>query len=487
MSMKEEGGLSKVLTKELLVAFESSGKARSTFVLRDLCDEEKLIWGVKGSDTRRLVQQRWDKLKHKPIQAYIKYLKAFKGVIIGQTTLDELAAFYSEFEEEEEEENEENEESEESEANKESEEYEESNLSSPGQEKDPFPPRQNPFPPRQPEKPRPETIMESSNFEDDDVGSRQSRNSRHHQQRHQSPPPGAFTKEQKMPSTPSTPLSSSHGDTGSFQGTPSMPSFVHHETGTPRTPPPYPSSHQQHRRHPSSNQNQQHVFGETSALVQPAPHLSWLSHQDGSKRSPWIIMVNDEFPERNREFDIQWVQKMKRDGWDRWGFNIRKAVCILDYQKWTARIPKFGGVSTDQYPVYPLSYLNRLIVVNGPSQDSWVKNVNRFHQGTGKFTCSATKDAHTATQTAIKNNPERQESFWLLVFPQGIQLNNQILSTGHEHLLPKTVNSVTSKKEHEDHIFNKEVKGMTLSWEIAVTGGEEVSTQDNDPNPDELV
>ena len=88
-----DDGLGKVLTKELLQAFESSGETREDFNLLHLCDEDPATWGSAGSHERHKVQKRWDKLKQKSIDKYVCHKqKAFPGVILGKIIQDKLAA-----------------------------------------------------------------------------------------------------------------------------------------------------------------------------------------------------------------------------------------------------------------------------------------------------------------------------------------------------------------------------------------------------------
>ena len=139
-----------------------------------------------------------------------------------------------------------------------------------------------------------------------------------------------------------------------------------------------------------------HVFGAPSILgsdSDSAP-LSWSSYQDGSKNNPWLVMVNVERPEANREFDIEFVQQMTRGVFERNGFHIRMSVATLDYDKWEATIPRAG---------FPSEFTNRLVLVNGPSNTCWERDTDRYHK-CKNLTCIQTKNAPMGTQLEITDS-----------------------------------------------------------------------------------
>ena len=140
---------------------------------------------------------------------------------------------------------------------------------------------------------------------DDDAASRRSRRSRHQQGCQHSPTPSVH---KEAPLTPSTASAMGEG----WQRA-NIPDYVirHH---APRSPlPPLVSSQ-------AVAVNNQHVFGHTWALSDWGEDeaLSWSTHQDGTKSSPWMVLDNLDYPERHQEFDIQWVEKIEWMGWHRW-------------------------------------------------------------------------------------------------------------------------------------------------------------------------
>jgi hypothetical protein len=219
----------------------------------------------------------------------------------------------------------------------------------------------------------------------------------------------------------------------------------------------------------------QHVFGATSKLTPGkspglfAAPLSWSAFQDGTKANPYVVMVNLARPEANREFDIQYVEKMKAGHYERNGFHIRMTVSCPDYDQWEAYIPKDG--------VFPMEYHRRLIMVRGPSRTFFECDSAMYHtKGTAVIDCPATKNAHLSTEIAIERDDLRQWSYYLLVFDAGVHLDNQIFSDD-EHLLPRVENGLNCKAA--DNVFNKDIRGMTIFWRIAVTGGRKVSRAAN--------
>ena len=76
----DDGGLREILTKQLLQDFETSGEAREDFDLLSLVNSNVVDYGKPGSDTRRLVQRRWNLIKQKKIGAYKQYLEKRQAV-----------------------------------------------------------------------------------------------------------------------------------------------------------------------------------------------------------------------------------------------------------------------------------------------------------------------------------------------------------------------------------------------------------------------
>jgi hypothetical protein len=83
---------------------------------------------------------------------------------------------------------------------------------------------------------------------------------------------------------------------------------------------------------------------------------------DGSKSKPHIIIVDKEFPERNQEFDIQYVEGIPHNEYKRNGWHIRLAISVQDRTMWSAVVHS----SPD------LALAHRTILIRGPSRVAWL-------------------------------------------------------------------------------------------------------------------
>jgi hypothetical protein len=220
-----------------------------------------------------------------------------------------------------------------------------------------------------------------------------------------------------------------------------------------------------------STAGRQHVFGSTSGLggALGATHttkafvpIAWLVAQSGTEQYPWIVQVDSQRPEANRDFDIQFVQHMDQDEiYSRNGFHIRRTVAPQDHEKWEATIP--NG--------YDPQYAGRLILVKGPLQDYWQRSAETYHS-TNKIKCPATKMAHSASEIAISGTTDRLWAYYLLCFGPEIALDNQIFSKD-EYLVPMGKNPMVSAAK--ENAFQKDLRSLVLYWHIAVRGGTKIS------------
>ena len=145
--------------------------------------------------------------------------------------------------------------------------------------------------------------------------------------------------------------------------------------------------------------------------------------EEGTKSKPYIIQVNIDYPERNREFDIQRVFKMTHNSSSRNGFHIRRSIAVLDHDLWEATIPND----------LPAVYANRAVLIKGPAQDFWMHHC-RNHSEEGQ-----------------------RSRFWLLLFPVGIILDDVFLETGWVKMI-----------EHNSPI-GEPLHGMAVYWVIGET------------------
>ena len=82
-----------MITKQLIQYFESTNETRENFDLKALGDNQPVIYGSVGSETRHLVQSRWDLIKLKVHVKYLKYVLSFPGLIPSKTATKEAGLF----------------------------------------------------------------------------------------------------------------------------------------------------------------------------------------------------------------------------------------------------------------------------------------------------------------------------------------------------------------------------------------------------------
>ena len=219
----------------------------------------------------------------------------------------------------------------------------------------------------------------------------------------------------------------------------------------------------------------QHLFGATSPLIgqfeatstpQAFMPVSWLVDQNGSWQNPWIVKVDVERAESNRDFNVEHVVGIDQDDmYTCTGFHISCTVAAPDHEEWTAAIPTH----------IERQYAKRVIMVKGPSREFWLRDTEKYHED-GHVACEATKRAHSATEIVIEDAPGRQWSYFLLVFPPSIILTNLIFSRDEE-VVPVGKNPMKSKSA-ENH-FKKDLRAMVLFWKIAIKGGKKVGKGTN--------
>jgi hypothetical protein len=407
------GGLSEFITKTLLRDFEASGEDRERFDLLGFCDNNEDVYGVKGSKLRYQVQQRWNKVKRRDVGQYARYLRKVK-LSLGENTKSQLRVWRA--------------------LKNSSSKSSSSKISS-------------------------STMTKATKSMDDE----QSMSS-----------PGSLSSGSDTYDVVS--------DTSEVKDQKSKPSDKKNKlqkmaakdlfsSPVRKAPVAQPIPAEIDTLFPPMRMERvQHVFGETSPLVGQftstnTPHalvpVTWLQSQNGTQKNPWIVAVDIERAEGNRDFDIEHVIGIDQDDiYTRNGFDIRRTVAAPDMEEWTATIP------TNFSP----QYSKRVILFKGPSRDYWQRNTDKYHAD-GHVGCEATKKAHSATEIAIEELPVRQWSYYLLVFPPSIVLTNLIFSRDEE-VVPQGKNPMKSKAA--DNPFKKDLRAMVLFWKIAIKGGKKV-------------
>jgi hypothetical protein len=170
----------------------------------------------------------------------------------------------------------------------------------------------------------------------------------------------------------------------------------------------------------------------------------------GSKTNPHIIQVDPEFPEKHREFDIEFVERMKHGDYFRSGYHIRTEVGVKDPDLWSATMCQEAG------------YENRAVLVKGPARSCWFRNVDQYHR---RDFCTKTKEAHSSTESMLAFDKKIcREQYWLLVFKEDVLLDNVIFSGDPFYVEKKSIGL-------KEEIQGVECRSSMVYWIIAKKHG----------------
>jgi hypothetical protein len=202
-------------------------------------------------------------------------------------------------------------------------------------------------------------------------------------------------------------------------------------------------------------------------------------NQNGTKNRPYITMVNCLCPEKNGPFDITCFEELEHNDRDRNGFHVRRSIDPQDMDAWGASIP-----SAVVFPwLVPLT--GRVLFIKGPSRSFWIRDFKRYHNGRKPINCQVTGKFHEKSDTAIASDPNRETSYFLLVFPPDTVLDNYCFSNDH-FVVQKNKNPMKLEANDIDNAFKKDVLGMTIWWRIAVAGGTLIRQAKDSENPENL-
>lgn len=228
-----------------------------------------------------------------------------------------------------------------------------------------------------------------------------------------------------------------------------------------------------------------YAFGKVAALGggkqgMPAAVIQWLLSQNGSEQCPWTFLVNLDYPEAHGFFEVLFVTGRRHRKWKRDLFHIRVPTSAFDWRLCKAFIPHDGIKFS-----YPSSYQKRLVIIRLPSNPFVFRKSKHFHAGKAfggnlNSLCPQLKDRQKTTQINIEKDDERRWQWYLFVFPEDIKLDNMILND-EEATIKTDPNGITIPKMDPDNSFNMDVKEMTVFWEIAVEGGEQIEEEDEGP------
>jgi hypothetical protein len=202
--------------------------------------------------------------------------------------------------------------------------------------------------------------------------------------------------------------------------------------------------------------------------------------QCGTKSRPYIILADPSHPEHNFPFDITPFEGVEYNDYDHNGFHIRMAVASPDMNAWQAFIP-----SSKEFPKLA-SLIGRAVMVKGPSRNYWMSDAEMYHKK--GIDCQVTKTAHEKTDTAIKADPNRQTSFFFIVFHKGLILDNYIFS-GNSTILQMWKNGMKLDPDHASNPFKTkklDVIGMCVWWRVGTAGGTRIRDGKAEEDADDL-
>jgi hypothetical protein len=118
------------------------------------------------------------------------------------------------------------------------------------------------------------------------------------------------------------------------------------------------------------------------------------------------------------------------------------------------------------------SLIGRVVMVTRPSRSYWMRDAGVYHKNKGSD-CQVTKMAHEKTDTAIKADPNRQMSYFLIVCHKDTILDNYVFS-GSNTTVTMWKNITKLGPDHANNPFKKkryDVIGVCLWWRIGIAGG----------------
>jgi hypothetical protein len=186
---------------------------------------------------------------------------------------------------------------------------------------------------------------------------------------------------------------------------------------------------------------------------------------NGTKENPYIIYVNLTHMERNGGFEVLGMSEVKHKHKTYDVLEIRHSHMLNDGVYWKANI----------CVEVPDEFQGRTIMISGPSVDEFSKDKDK---SAAKFVkdevCPHSKSARETQLLAIRRNPERQMNYYLMIFPEGCDLDNSVFCD----------DSLTIKRFKKDMAMKHPVRnkdhhtGSFAIWRIALRGGQEIGEKE---------
>jgi hypothetical protein len=228
------------------------------------------------------------------------------------------------------------------------------------------------------------------------------------------------------------------------------------------TPPhPHPTVASPPLRTPGSLNRPASVVADSLAWNKSLHHQYDQGQGDGTKTKPVIINVNVEFPERNREFDVEWVPNKTHKSYARNGFHIRRQIAIPDCQLWEATIPECQPQWLEEG--------RGVLDIKGPAREYDCADAARYHEPILSPGCDAVQRAHSATNRDIKSSHDRQSVYYRLFF--SVELDNHIFSEDDSTLVAPDYSAMTLLADHPNNLVGKDLHTLVVFWMVGEKHG----------------
>lgn len=160
----------------------------------------------------------------------------------------------------------------------------------------------------------------------------------------------------------------------------------------------------------------------------------------GSKDNPYPIEIDLSHPERAYPFEVYDVPRVLHNGWSRPCIHIRMEIGVGDVSSWSA------WMDTSVAPP------GKAIMIRGKSRSAGKEAIESFHRRHDPAV-SEIKSVYVGAQADIASDPSRQAFYWRLFLPDGVTLDNAILSSDATRILKKGTGVTYSYKSKEYHSY----------------------------------
>lgn len=156
----------------------------------------------------------------------------------------------------------------------------------------------------------------------------------------------------------------------------------------------------------------------------------------GTQDDPFIVHVDLEHSEANREFNVWSIKEKEINNYMRHVYHIRMAVTPGDGNKYIMTVRSHNQLE-----------------VQGPALSSLQNNIDSYLE---KVSCPGLEKAY-------KNQAKRPYSFWLLIFPESIVFDNAVISMDQKDVKKRLIAFKTPMTNNP----GIELHTMFATWEIA--------------------